>query len=115
MAGRRDEMGAKESLASLGAHLRQLLTADPRAEDELRAGRAEFLEEVERRNAAANLRRASVIRRRRWWPVLLSASITVGAAAVWLWMRPLTFQIGGAPSGPRWGALETSQGGGVAP
>src|SRR4051794_27482546 len=110
MAGRRDQMGAKESLASLGAHLRQLLTEDPRAEDEIRAGRAEFLEEVERRNAPSRLRRFSAIRRRRWWPVLLSASITVGATAVWLWMRPVTFQIGGTRQGQLGDVIEASKG-----
>jgi len=104
-------MGAKESLTSLGAHLRQLLAADPRADDEIRAGRAEFLEEVERRNAASNLRRSSVIRRRRWWPVLLPASIAVGAAAVWLWMRPVTFQIGGARQDQLGDVIEASKGG----
>ena len=100
-------MGAKESLTGLGARIRQLLLEDPRAGDELRDARADFLEEVERRNAASNLRRPTAIRRRRWLPL----GLAVGTAAVWLWVRPVTFQIGGAPQGQLGDVIEASKSG----
>ena len=65
-------MDRKEDLADIGARFRELIVRDPRAGDEIRLGRAVFLEEVERRNAASSVRRRPTRRhRRRWLPLRL--------------------------------------------
>jgi hypothetical protein len=111
MAGGRDKVGEEEHLADLGARVRELLREDPRAGAEIRAARAGFLEEVDRRNAASNRRRPPARRPRRWLPpVVLSASIALGATAAWIWMRPVTFQIGGASQGRLGDVIEASRG-----
>ena len=56
-------MDGKEDLEATGARYRDLILKDPRAGDELRRGRVAFLEEVERQNAAASVRRPSARRK----------------------------------------------------
>ena len=48
-------MDRKEDLDATGERFRDLIVGDPRASDEIRRGRAVFLEEVERRNAPRGL------------------------------------------------------------
>jgi transmembrane sensor len=89
-----------ESLEKIGARIQDLLGEDPGAHEEMRRGRIALLDEVERRNAASSLRRSSRARRRRPWLALtLAASCAAGAAGVWLWTRPVTFDVGEARVG----------------
>jgi transmembrane sensor len=101
-------MDRKEDLADTTARIRELIVGDPRAGDELRRGRAGFLEEVARRNAESSVRRPSARGRRRWLPLLLSASVAAGAAGLWIWTRPVTFQIGEARQGQLGASIEAA-------
>jgi len=103
-------MDRKEGLADLGEHVREILVEDPRADDEIRRARAAFLEEVASRNATSSLRRAPGSRRRRWLPLVFSASVAAGLAGVWIWTRPVTFQIGEARPGQLDDLIEASDG-----
>lgn len=103
-------MDRKEDLADTTARIRELIVGDPRAGDELRRGRAGFLEEVARRNAESSVRRRSVRGRRRWLPLLVSASVAAGAAGLWIWTRPVSFQIGEARQGQLGVAIEAVDG-----
>lgn len=100
-------MDGKEGLTNLAGRVRNALADDPRAGDELRLARAGFLDQVERRNVAARRPRASG---RRWLPLAFAASIAGGAAGLWLWTRPGTFQIGETRQGKLGDLIEASDG-----
>jgi hypothetical protein len=103
-------MDREEDIADAAARIRDLIVGDPHAGAELRQGRAVFLEEVARRNAEASVRRPSARRHRRWLPLLVSASVAAGAAGLWIWTRPVTFQIGEARQGQLGVAIEAADG-----
>jgi hypothetical protein len=103
-------MDRKEDIEAAGERFRELIVRDPRAGDEIRRGRATFLEEVDRRNAPSDLSRASARRRRRWGALVVSASLAVGAVALWVMARPVTFQIGEAHQGQLGSAVEATNG-----
>jgi transmembrane sensor len=103
-------MDREEDLADTTARMRELIVGDPRARDELRRGRAVFLEEVARRNVEPSFRHPSARRRRRWLPLVLSASVAAGAAGLWIWTRPVTFEIGEARQGQLGAAIEAADG-----
>ncbi len=100
----------QEGLENIGTHVREILAADAHASDELRRGRIAFLEEVERRNVHSSFRRSSRPRGRRWWPLILATSCAAGAAGLWIWMRPVTFQVGEARPGQLGDAIEAADG-----
>ena len=103
-------MDGKRGLTNIGSRVRDHLADDPAAGDELRRGRAAFLDEVERRNAASSLQRSSPRGRGRWRLLVLSASVAAGAAGVWLWTRPPTFEIGEAHRGKLGDVIEAADG-----
>jgi len=86
-------MDRKKGVTDIAAQAQRVLADDPHASEELRLGRAAFLKEVERRNLSASLRRDST-RQRYWLPLGFAASLAVGAAGLWLFMRADTFQVG---------------------
>jgi hypothetical protein len=92
-------MDGKKGLNDITARVRHVLAEDPAASEEIRHGRAQFLSEVERRNLPSSRGRASRYRSRYWLPLGFAASIASGAAALWLWTRAGTFQIGEAREG----------------
>ena len=100
----------QESLENIGTHVREILAADVHASDELRRGRIAFLEEVERRNAVPSYRRSLRPGSRRWLPLLFAASFAAGTAGLWIWMRPVTFQVGEARPGQLGDAIEAADG-----
>jgi TolA-binding protein len=88
-------MVGKEGLEHLGARVQGALDEGPRALDELRRGRARFLEEVERRNAVATYRRQGRhTRLRPWLPLTLSVLGVAGLAGLWVRAGAITFQTG---------------------
>lgn len=92
-------MDRKKGLTDITARVRHVLAEDADASDEIRRGRAAFLSEVERRNLPSSWGRASTGRARYWLPLGFAASLAAGAAALWLWTRTGTFQIGEARQG----------------
>ena len=74
-------MDRKEDLDATGERFRDLIVGDPRASDEIRRGRAVFLEEVERRNAPAGFGRPFARRRRQWVSLVAASALAAGAAA----------------------------------
>jgi hypothetical protein len=103
-------MDRKEDLEATGDRFRDLILRDPRAHDEIRRGRAVFLEEVERRNASSGLPRGAARQRRRWLPIVVSASVAAGVAAFFVVTRPVTFQIGEARPGQVGSVIEATDG-----
>jgi len=103
-------MDAKKGLTDIAARVRHVLAEDPQGNDEIRRGRAAFLEEVERRNLPSRNRRAAIHRRHRWLPLGFAASLAVGAAALWLWLRAGTFQIGETREGRIGDVIEAADG-----
>jgi len=101
-------MDGREGLTDIVARVRGVLADDPRANEEIRLTRGAFLEDVERRNLALRVDRASRNRRRSWLPLGFAASIAAGAAGLWLWMRPGTFQIGEARQGKLGDVIEAA-------
>ena len=75
-------MDRKEDLDATGGASGNLIVGDPRASDEIRRGRAVFLEEVERRNAPAGFGRPFARRRRQWLSLVAASALAAGAAAV---------------------------------
>jgi transmembrane sensor len=102
-------MDRKEDLDATGERFRELILRDPRAGDDIRRGRAVFLEEVDRRNAPAGRRRTSG-RRRAWWALFGSCAFAAGAVALWVVARPVTFQIGEAHQGQVGSVIEATDG-----
>jgi len=102
-------MDRKEDLEATGDRFRDLILRDPRAGDDVRRGRAVFLEEVGRRNAPSGPR-GLARGRRRWLPIFVSASVAVGVAAFWVFVRPVTFQIGEARPGQLGSVIEATDG-----
>jgi transmembrane sensor len=92
-------VGGKEDLTLLGARVRELLAADPRAGAETRLARAALLESVARRNAMSRPKAGSTHPRARWLALLLTGGAVAGLAALWFSNRPVTFQIGEAHPG----------------
>jgi len=103
-------MDGKEGLTNVGARVRDLLADDPRAGDEIRRGRAAFLDEVERRNTAAGFRRSSRRRHGRWLALALSAAAAAGVVALWIGSRPARFEIGEARPGRLGDVVEAAPG-----
>jgi len=103
-------MDGKKSLTDITARVRHVLAEDPRASDEIRRGRTAFLDEVERRNLPRRASRASARRNRYWLALGSAASIALGAAGLWLWLRADTFEIGETREG-RIGDLIEAAGG----
>jgi hypothetical protein len=101
-------MDGKEGLSDIGSRVREIIAEDPRADDEIRRGRVAFLEQVEGRTAAPSFHRPSPSGRARWLALALSAS-AVGAVALWIATRPVSFQIGGA-RGQLGDVVETTNG-----
>jgi transmembrane sensor len=89
----------ENQLDRIGEHVRQLMSDDASASDELRRGRSEFLAEVVRRQHSPA--RAGRSGRRRLLPWALAASVAAATAGVWLWARvqPLSFEVGETSSG----------------
>jgi len=102
-------MDGKTGLTDIAARVRRVLAEDPGASDEIRSGRAAFLREVERRNQPSIGGRAFDRRNRYWLPLCFSAFIGV-AAALWLWTRPGTFQIGETREGRIGDVIEAADG-----
>jgi len=102
-------MDAKKGLTDIAARVRHVLSEDPHARDEIRQGRAAFLEEVERRNLARK-GLPSVRRHRYWLPLGFAASVAAGAAGLWLWTRAFTFQIGETREGRIGDVIEAEDG-----
>ena len=103
-------MDGKKGVTDIAARVRHVLAEDPHAGDEIRRGRAAFLDEVERRNLLSRSRRAAIHRRHRWLPLGFAASIAVGAAALWFWMRAGSFQVGEAREGRIGDVIEAADG-----
>jgi ferric-dicitrate binding protein FerR (iron transport regulator) len=108
--GRKKNLEELEDLEHTGARFRDLIVRDPRAGDEIRRGRAVFLEEVERRNASSGARRALARGHGRWLPLIVSVSVAAGVAAPWILSRPVTFQIGEARQGDLGSDIEATEG-----
>jgi transmembrane sensor len=98
------------SLESIGARVRETLAAEPFASEELRRGREAFVEEVGRRNAALAHPRSPRPAARRWLPLVFAASFAAGAAGLWLWMRPVSFQVGESRPGQLGDVIEATDG-----
>ena len=103
-------MDRKEDLDATGERFRDLIVGDPRASDEIRRGRAVFLEEVERRNAPAGFGRPFARRRRQWVSLVAASALAAGAAAVWILTRPVMFQIGETRQGQLGSVIEATDG-----
>jgi transmembrane sensor len=99
----------EQGLDKLGAHVREALLADS-ASEELRLGRASFLDEVARRNAAPSGRRSLQRNKARWLALAFATSFAASAAGVWLWLRPVSFQVGEAHPGQIGDVIESSDG-----
>jgi len=87
------------SLDRIGERVRQALLADPYANEEIRLGRTEFLEEVGRRNAVPSRRSLARSRGARWLGLAFVTSLAASAAGLWIWTRPVSFQVGEARPG----------------
>ena len=99
----------EQSLDKLGAHVREALLADS-ASEEIRLGRAEFLDEVGRRNTAPARRRLSRPSRARWLTLAFATSCAASVAGLWLWLRPVSFQVGEARPGQVGDVIESADG-----
>lgn len=99
----------EQSLDRLGARVREALLTDS-ASEEIRLGRAEFLDQVSRRNRAPSRRRWARPSKARWLGLALATSVAAGAAGLWLWLRPVSFQVGEARPGPIGDVIESSGG-----
>src|SRR4051794_33096004 len=100
MARGRNAMDRKEGIEDVARRVRELLADDPDAGDELRRTRSAVLGMVERRKTTSrSFRWSPSLARRRSWLLALSASVAAGAAALWIWTRPPTFEIGEARPG----------------
>jgi transmembrane sensor len=97
-------------LEILCTRIREALASESAAQYEPREERAAFLEEVARRSASPAFARSPGRVRRRWLPVTLAVSLGAAAAGVWLWTRPVSFQVGEAHAG-RLGDVIQSQDG----
>jgi transmembrane sensor len=98
------------SLNSIGARVRETLLADPHGTEEIRLGREQFLEEVGRRNAATTRRHSSPSTGRRWLALVFASSFAAGAAGLWMWMRPVSFQVGETRPGQLGDVIESLDG-----
>jgi len=103
-------MDRKEGLEDIATRVREVLADDPDAGDELRRTRAAILDNVERRGMTSRLRRWSPGVGRRSLLVALSASAATAAAALWMWTRPPTFDIGEARRGTLGDVVEAPDG-----
>ena len=104
-------MDRKQGLEDIARRVREVLADDPDAGDELRRTRAAVLEKVERRKLTSRfLRRSPGVPRRRSLLLALSASVAAGAAALWIWTRPPTFEIGEARPGGLGDVVEATDG-----
>jgi transmembrane sensor len=97
-------------LEHMGRRVREALAAETSASEQLRPGRDAFLEEVARRNASSIYRRSSRQVSRRWLPLVFVASLGAGAAGVWFWKRPVSFQVGEARPGRLGDVIEATDG-----
>jgi transmembrane sensor len=80
---------ADTKLAELGTSVREMLAVECAAHREIRAVRAELLQQIVARNASAPKRSG------RWRVVLLGGGLAAVALALWTWARlPLTFEVG---------------------
>lgn len=82
---------------AIGRALREALEGEYSEGEQIRQARASFIEELARPPLGAV--RAERPRGRRWLPWVLATSSCVGALAVWLWPRPVSFQVGEARPG----------------
>lgn len=87
----------QKHLDRIGDRVRQLMSDDASASDELRRGRSAFLAEVGRRQHSPAPRAF----RRALLPWALAGSVAATTAGVWLWahVRPLSFEVGETSSG----------------
>ncbi len=99
----------EESLDRLGAHVREALQADS-ASEEIRLGRSEFLDEVGRRNTATSRTRWLRPKKGRWLVLAFATSFAASAAGLWLWFRPVSFQVGETRPGLVGDVIESSDG-----
>lgn len=100
----------ERSLNSIGARVRDALLDDPSGNDEIRLAREQFLEEVGRRNVAASVRTPPRSQSRRRLALLFATSFAAGAVGLWLWMRPVSFQVGEARPGRLGDVIEALDG-----
>jgi hypothetical protein len=103
-------MDRKEDLDATGERFRELIVRDQRAGDEIRRGRAVFLEEVDRRNTPAGIHRPFGRRRPRWFSLGVASALAGGAAALWILTRPVLFQIGETRQGQLGSLVEATDG-----
>lgn len=100
-----------ESLSEIGARIQELLGVDPEAKEELRRGRIALRERIERGHAKVSSGRwPRATSRRLRLAVILAASSAAGTAGVWLWARPVTFQVGEARMGQLGDVIEGTDG-----
>jgi hypothetical protein len=102
-------MDRKEGLEDVARRVREVLADDPDAGDELRRTRSAVLGMVERRKPASPFLRSSPLPRRSLL-LAFSASVAAGAAALWIWTRPPTFEIGEARPGGLGDVVEATDG-----
>jgi len=104
-------MDRKQGLEDITRRVREVLADDPAASEELRRTRAAVLEKVERRKMTWRfVRWAPRVPRRRSWLLAISASFAAGAAALWFWTRPPTFEVGEARPGELGNVVEATDG-----
>ena len=90
--------------------VREALACESAASRAVGQERAAFLETFARRNVDSPLVRSSRRGHRRWWTWALATSCAAAATAVWLWTRPVSFQVGEARQGRLGDVIESSDG-----
>ncbi len=104
-------MDRKEGIEDIARRVRELLADDPDAGDEIRRTRSAVLGKAERRKMTSRfLRWSPSVQRRRSLLLAISASVAAGAAALWIWTRPPTFEIGEARPGQLGDVVEATDG-----
>jgi transmembrane sensor len=84
---------------AIGHALREALAGACSEDDQIRQARTTFGEEVARRNSTPSFGHSWRVRPRRWLPWTFAASLCAGAAALWFWPRPISFEVGEAHPG----------------
>jgi TolA-binding protein len=96
------------NIETICKRVREALAHESAANVEPREERAAFLEAFARRRAGSTIVRSLRQRRLRWLPLALATSLAAGAAGVWLWTRPVSFQVGEARSGQLGDVIEAA-------
>jgi TolA-binding protein len=99
----------EKQLDRIGDRVRQLMSDDASASEELRRGRSAFLAEVvQRQQSPARAPRTP----RRLLPWAVAASLATATTGLWLWARarPLSFEVGETASGQLGQRIEALEG-----